>query len=62
MATEVVRLEAVLPDGQVVDADVAGGLFAFESSDDSLTDVTVRAYDDRNILVHDGPIRWAAAG
>jgi hypothetical protein len=52
VARDVTRLEAVLPDGQVVKAKVAGGLFAFVADGtDPGVDVVLRAYDKSGEMV-----------
>jgi hypothetical protein len=52
VARDVARLEAVLPDGKVVRAKIAGGLFAFVADGtDPGVDAVLRAYDESGEMI-----------
>jgi hypothetical protein len=55
VAPEVARLEVMQPDGDAIDAEVVGGLYAFVSNP-PLKKFPARAYDNDNTLIYNGLI------
>lgn len=54
VAQDVARLDAVLPDGDVVKASIASGLFAFRAEGtDPDVDIALRAYDKLDKLIYE---------
>jgi hypothetical protein len=54
VARDVARLDAVRPDGKVVKAEIAGGLFAFVTDGtDPSVDIVLRAYDNAGDLIYE---------